>query len=447
MASTSEEGIDIQLIQSISTDIQRIIQVTPQKAKEVAEHLYDLKLRRLDHLAYVKETDLGDLLSPFEARQLLEVWKGGEGSSGGQDKENRRPRVIVEGTTDDDKDKFRINWQDIYAINKDIKKKMIQGKKLKRREKKQIIGRIVQQVRDQVPNASRDVFDKVAQQLHDKHSITFQSELAKGRVVKKTLSFKMKTKFDNDRRPIRRTTTEQQAPSIKAAYGCLRWRVVDLPAGETEETLEEKRIALENYFESHRQNAWDWTYINGEMDQLFGQQRAEINRQAEEILKAQKALRRNKNKGNQNQQQVPPGQQAQVVVTTTSDLRDRWPFLFVPSGMLMHFTKLTDINLEEKFETFMDSKLEKIVDFLLATNSDKKKKSVKKNMDRAIEELGQDSTVPVFAAAMLLLIQRFKENKKALWLMVDEHVEESEISAHVELPRTPCLIIQGTTIP
>lgn len=77
-------GADIQLIQAISTNIQRAIGVTPEIAQQVAQRLYDLKLRRLDQLAYVKEADLGDTLSPFEIRQLLDVWKGGEGSSRGK---------------------------------------------------------------------------------------------------------------------------------------------------------------------------------------------------------------------------------------------------------------------------------------------------------------------------------------------------------------------------
>lgn len=294
---------------------------------------------------------------------------------------------------------------------------MVQGKKLRRKEKVQLVARVVQQVRDSVPQATRAIFDGVSKQLKKKYPVTFKSELAKGIVAKKTLGFKMKTKFDNDLRPTdRRTTTEKQAPAIKAAYGCLRWRVLDLPDGESEESLEEKRIALEGYFETHRPNAWDWEYISGEMDQLFGQQRADINRQAEEILKSKANSRKKKN---QNQEQVPPEQQARAVVTSTTDLRDRWPFLFVPSGMLMHFTKLTDVNLEEKLEIYIDNGLDKMIEFMLASNSEKKKRSMKKKIDRAKQDLSEGSSVPAFAAGILLLIQRFKENKDALWLMVD----------------------------
>lgn len=328
----------------------------------------------------------------------------------------------------EDDGNFRINWKDIYAINKDIKNRMIHGKKLRKKEKLELVTRVVQQVRDTGPHATRTIFDQASRQLHKKYPITFKSELANGNVAKKTLGFKMKTKFDNDLRPARKTTTEKQAPACKAAYGCLRWRVVDLPDSETEESLEEKRIALEVYFESHRPNAWDWEYIGSAMDKLFGRQRADINRQAEEILKTktkEKARKRqNKQQGNKqtDQEQQVEEQQVEepaVVVTTTTELRNQWPFLFVPSGMLMHFYKLTDINLEEKWEAFIENRLDKLIEFMLATNKDRKKKGIKKRMDAATETLSEDSSIPSFAALMLLLIQRFEEQKDAMWLMVD----------------------------
>lgn len=385
------------------------------------------------------------------------------------DKENRRPQVVRE--REEREWDFQIDWKDIYNIKKNMKKRLKAGKKLSRKDRKQVVARIVQQVRDRVPHADRSIFNQVARAMRKKYKVTFESELAKGKLARKTLCFKMKTKFDNDKRPTtRKTATESEAPKIKAAYGCTRWRITNLPAGETAETLEEKRLSLEVHFETQRPTAWDWELINSEMEATFGLLRSEINQQAEQIMKAAAAAKKKKKQSQDN------GNQAintdQVVVTTTSEIRNRWPFLFVPSGMLMHFTKLTDVNLEEKTEAFMDSELGKLLDFLKSTNNnDKKKKKIIKKMDQAKTTLGADSYVPDFGGLILLLLHRFNEKASSLWLMVDvswfagcvyclicryyysfnfkkyfyaqEHMSEEEVKEQVDMPSTPCLIIKG----
>ena len=66
-----------------------------------------------------------------------------------------------------------------------------------------------------------------------KYKKSFRHELAKGIIGKNSLVASMQAKFDNDKRAgKRRAQMEVEAPNIKAAYGCVRWRVTTLPDGE-----------------------------------------------------------------------------------------------------------------------------------------------------------------------------------------------------------------------
>lgn len=293
---------------------------------------------------------------------------------------------------------FRINWNDIYNINSNIKQKMERGKKLKSKEKREMVKRLVNQVRNKVPGAKRNIFRQIIKDMKTKYSVTFSGELAKGKLAKTSMCKRMQDKFDNDKRPNKKTIMEKEAPSIKAAYGCLKWRVACLPEDETMESLQEVQQALKKHFEEVRPRSWDWESIEGGMKKTYGLQRGDINKQAQEIEKNKKR---------------PPAE-ALTEITLTETLRDKWPFLTVPRVMLQHFQVLTNIDFSSKLISFLEEDIKDIVTYLIATNKENTKK-IKRRMNRS--PLEQPN--PKLAALILLLLQRFKEEANGLFIIVD----------------------------
>ena len=239
-------------------------------------------------------------------------------------------------------------------------------------------------------------------EMKQKYPVSFSGELAGGKVSKNSLCKKMQDKFDNDKRPARRTTTETEAPAIKPAYGCVRWRVFSLPAGESEESLNTLQVDLKNHFETVRPGSWDWQTVEAGMTKTYCNQRKDLNQQAEEIEKGQR----------KNKKQTEQDNTVQII--TTEELRNKWPFLFQPRGRLAHFFQLTEVKITEKITGFLNTDIKDIVKFLLETNKGKTKK-IKKSLKRATLP-GQNGRL---AALILLLLQRFGEQKDGIFIMVD----------------------------
>lgn len=204
------------------------------------------------------------------------------------------PPPAVAAPPSSDKYNFKIDWEDVYKCHDSIQDRLQRGKSLKSKQKRELIKRIVNQVRTKVPHAKRDIFRHIVLAMKKKYPLALHSELAQGKLNRKSLCTRMQNKFDNDRRPARRTRMEHQAPAIKAAYGCTRWRVANIPQGETEQTLQQAQEDLAQYFESTRPSVWDWTYINAAMKQTYRGQRQDINQQAEQIIEMEKKLLKKK---------------------------------------------------------------------------------------------------------------------------------------------------------
>lgn len=307
---------------------------------------------------------------------------------------------------------FNINWKDIYAINSGMRKNLKDGKKLKKKAKLELVRRLVNQVKDKVPQARRTIFRQVTRDLKRKYPVSFSSELAKGKLSKKSLCRRMQTRFDNSKRAKKGNTLEQESPNnIKAAYGCRKWRLVTLPDGETAASLKTRQEDLANYFETQRPSAWDWSYIDENMEKTYADQRTDINKQAEEILKLTKRLNRRGGRGNKDDAQ-------NMRLTTSEELRQKWPFLFQSRPMMKHFTILTEVPMYEKLQKFLKDDVTGVIQFLCETNKGKTKR-IKKNMKKAAKELQNPGYNPQLAAVLMLLVQRFNEKEDSLWIQVE----------------------------
>lgn len=316
---------------------------------------------------------------------------------------------------------FRIDWEDIYKIDASVKLRLKAGKKLRSKQKREFIKRIVSQVRCKQPYAKRALFKDIVEKMKKKYPVSFHSELAKGKIGRKSLCFRMQTKFDNERRPVRRTRVEQEAPGIKPAYGCKKWRLASIPQGESAESLQKAQEQLAEYFETTRHTAWDSDYIEAMMEKTFGMQREDINKQAEQLIELAKQAQKAKRKKNQqNANRTEEEEVDDINLLTTEELRDKWPFLFVARYLVLHFNKLTAINLDTEMDKFQNESIDNIIKFMVDTsNNDNKKKAkkIKKKMERAKDWMVPHD--PEIIALISLLVMRFNESIDSLWILVD----------------------------
>lgn len=332
-----------------------------------------------------------------------------------QHDDRRRPFIQLQNVQRDREWDFAIDWHDLYNIDNSLKKNLKKGKKLKKAQKKEVIRRIVLQVKKNAHHAKRSIFRQIVRDMKDKYPVSFSSELAGGKINRGSLCGKMQSKYDESKRPSRKTEREEEAPAIKAAYGCKRWRATSLPDGETQESLVQRQREMEEYFEQTRPSAYDQEYIKINMTLTFGLQRKDINMQAEQLEKAKKQQQKSKRKGAQLEMEEENVDDIQL--TTTEIIRDRWPFLFLPQGMMAHFKQLTQIELSDTMAAFFnEGAAAKILNFLRETNKGKKKKIIKR-MEKERDNLPEHNAELI--AILQLVMRRFKEPEDALWLMVD----------------------------
>ncbi|XP_052127563.1 uncharacterized protein LOC127750308 [Frankliniella occidentalis] len=453
-------------------------------AEKVGAHIVSMKLRKIDQLKDVRVEDLSGTgpLSIFDARALVRAWQHGEtGQSENntefQDRtENQRaqrpgvqassqeagPSTSTRRSSTTHRNHrewdFDINWSDLYNISPQLKDRLKKGKKLTPRMRREVIKRLVSQVRNKVKGVKRDICVQVMMDMKEKYAASFSSELAGGKIGKKTMVFKMQSHFDDVRRAKRKTPTENEAPAIKPAYGCMKWRCAS-PQGETQESLEEKQEALKQHFETVRPAAWDWDFIHKTMEITYGEQRKVLNKQAESLETAKKQLlaaNRNK-KGKKNN---PPAQEQNnenIVVLTTEEIRNKWPFLFHPSCMDKHFKVLTQKELLASFTAYFTpqeagkpSQGENVMKFLL-----KKEKSNTEEYNTSAKKLAkmmrrQKDVLPPHNAELVtllrLLVRKFQEDEEALFIKIDETATEDDIPKLDEIPKTPRLFIAGSKI-
>ncbi|KAJ1528943.1 hypothetical protein ONE63_007311 [Megalurothrips usitatus] len=283
--------------------------------------------------------------------------------------------------------------------------------------RKVLVQRVVNQVREKVPHARRRIFVQIVADVKAKYPGTFKHELANGKVGKRSLTKKMMDTFDNKKRTPHTTRVECEAPTLKAAYGCVQWRV-SLPSNQTVESQEEIRSSLADYFSTRRVSAWDWNHIQENMKLTYASQRKDINKQAELIEKLRKEQLKRKRTGR------VEGEEMEVddVTVTTAHLADLWPFLFQPLGMKAHFNILTKTDIDENVQLFIDKTLDSLHEFCkkIVVPKEKKARKLNKKLAKKIPEGDKDKVNEwKLSAVLLMLTTYFKEDWSELILMTE----------------------------
>lgn len=285
---------------------------------------------------------------------------------------------------------FDIDWDDIFKISPTLEERLQAGKRPVKKIRREMVRVLVRQVRNKVPHANRKIFKQVASDLKVRYPRAFKNELAKGKLGKHTMQKRMADCFDNQHRAPKKTRAESEAPNIKPAYGCKRYRVVALPDDETAETQEEHRLRLHSIFETIRPQAWPLDEIEEKMALTFGTQRKDINKQINVI---------------QN-----PTQEENVDDTTSLQLI--WPFLYRYEGMRGHFNTLVGIDYEENINYFKSNECDSFLKYL--ASKEKELKRMRKRMRQS-----DDRNSIKLMTCILMVAKYFKEDIEYIIKVVD----------------------------
>lgn len=180
------------------------------------------------------------------------------------------------------------------------------------------------------------------------------------------------------------TSSSSASPSVGGLtdqYGCVRWQPEDLPQGETEETLEEKRMTMVELFAREGFQAVDRGQLDHLMSATYVLQRRTINCN-------------------------PP--------LSVQEVKDKWPFLFYQRWLCSHFMLLTGIPIHTRMLENMKVLGQEVLGYFQAkpTNSE-----VRHITDR-LQQIEVDDGSKA-AAVILMLMAHFKEKKEALLLLAD----------------------------
>lgn len=266
-------------------------------------------------------------------------------------------------------------------------------RKLKRNERIRLVQVIVKETRTKYPNIRRDEYKGIAERMVRKYPRSLK-DAGKGKSVESSfLEKKLKTRADEEVRAEKKKAANE-APNVPQAYGCVRWRV-QIPQNSRQE-LDTIREELESTFNELRSRDWDWRGILEKLEATYALQREEIN--------AQDPPKKRRARG-------APHRPPAVPAMATKEIAKRWPFVFRPKGMLLHFKLLTQKDLEQQFHEYQE-RAESMVTYLAQKLDEERLES---RWRAAKDENPQATTLALFQ----LLIKYFKETEGSLFKEVE----------------------------
>ncbi|KAJ8043353.1 hypothetical protein HOLleu_10404 [Holothuria leucospilota] len=172
------------------------------------------------------------------------------------------------------------------------------------------------------------------------------------------------------------STPKTKKPKLKDSYGCVNWQPTHVVEGETENTLEEKRLWL---LQEAEKISRDEKMITEYMAACYIIQRKLIN-------------------------QDPP--------VNILDVESKWPFLFEKPWLLQHFESLVGKSLEKTLLVEMQSRGKRVFDFLKCTSKQKSVRSCISSIEKGAKTVGNET--PKTIGLVLLLLKHFEEESEKL---------------------------------
>lgn len=219
---------------------------------------------------------------------------------------------------------FQVPWN---LMPLEISSAISEGKRPPPAARRQMIRVVADEMRKYEANPTRSQCITVCQKIIRQHPQSFADMQNNGKLLGSgytSLLIQLKNRIENLNRDNSVRHHRSSRDGLKRGptdtYGCTRYQP-DLPPEETEHSVEQKRLRLEEIY--HR-------------DGVQGVERAEV----QELMEATFCLQRR--------------QINELPAPTLTDLRQKWPYLFTQKGLYAHFQLLTDIKVLHMLELAME---------------------------------------------------------------------------------------------
>ncbi|XP_073688519.1 uncharacterized protein [Garra rufa] len=392
-------------------------------------------------LLYVKEEDLMEYLRPIQCRKLLDAWKNKEQDScltpqqpssqvlsdtltpGSVSSSSSSTSSSCSSQRSSASSSASSSWPETFTVPWEV---MPSGIKLgianKKRpspaDRRKLVRVLVDYMQKCEVNPSKWQCEVVVKNFVKQYPDSFADVLADGTKIGSgyaSLLLQVKTRVEhvNRNNTLARRRKERQRSSCGGThqssrrpadqYGCVSWQPELLPAGENDDTLEEKRKQMLLLHSTEGSSGASRGELYKLMEVTYYRQRRDINAN-------------------------PP--------LPVSELKKSWPYLFYLKGMFLHFNLLTDIALLQRIMESMEGKGQRILRFFheKPTNNDV----------RAILSKYQDGNSLVLCL-LHLLMAHFKEKTESLLIEADVAATAADM-AKGGLPDSPRLIVQGESM-
>ncbi|KAJ8339841.1 hypothetical protein SKAU_G00344740 [Synaphobranchus kaupii] len=430
-------GLDIEgEIQGALPDLGR------EQLVAIAEHLRDVVgvIEKSD-LSFVEVEDLRPLLTSVQSRKLLLAFKRdcnrSEDLSAAsvalelvpvepEEVHPPTPVTIYEQPHSGSwLSRFQVPWGK-FPLR--LSSAIARGERPNPQDRRSMVRTVVEAMQALCHNPKRSACEQVAKIIVNTYPQTFADFSEKGERLGTghySLLRSLKSRVENVnrdnlihriRRPKRTSSNEdrghpnspKQVRQDVDSYGCTNWQPTDLPAGETADSLEDKRKTLSSIFNSTDPRAAERTEVDDLMVRTFVYQRHMINT-------------------------CPP--------PSIAEIQEHWPFLFTRKGLCNHFHKLTDIDISACLSNALLTKGRRIV-YFFASQKWKWTRGIPGVLEE-IESYGALSNNQVAIAAIILMMKYFNEKEESIFTLADETATKTSLEVETSLATTPRLIMLG----
>ncbi|KAK3919972.1 ATP-dependent 6-phosphofructokinase subunit alpha [Frankliniella fusca] len=425
------------------TLIANVIKILPHKNADDAQIIVDFVIRegvkKVSDLRHITIASLKTICDTVDASDLYEEWQAQYGKKNDSVPSTSRSREpLSERNSETPTARFTMPLFDKNSpfIPAGVRQAIDLKKRPSVRDRQCMVDRIVDHLKEKVPNLVRSDFDSVADNLVQLYPESFKDTLAVSRHGSDSLRSQFKVKFDNlNRKP---TKSRDQTTSAPASYGCLQFNPA-CPEGETEQSLVRRRDNLKSLFD-HGRRHWDWRRIKVEMEITFYLQRKNINGPVS--VPKPSSRRRRPQPENEENEQSGDEQAADNRAMTVVELKTEWPCLFKAAGMNYHLKLLTGSDFILQLDTFLAEDGKFLVEYLASKGETQA--ATRRKMIRSETRGNMDAYL---AALIKMLTEYFSEDEAALVSFVEDTTDIDEVDLNI-LPadKTPHLVIAGPSL-
>ncbi|KAK0147739.1 hypothetical protein N1851_012559 [Merluccius polli] len=333
-------------------------------------------LESKEDLKYVQKEDVADLLPVIQVRKLLDAFKSestsspsATSSSDRSDLSSPTNRRLPPQISTSWPEKFQVPWD---RMPLEIRSAIANGKRPTPAERRQMVKVLVDEIRKCEANPTRSQCLTVKTRIEN---INRESSFTSHQTSRASGS----------------SSGHKRGPTD--TYGCTRFQP-ELPPGETDDTVEQKRTRLEEIYSQ---------------EGAGGIQRAEVSSLMETTFCLLNAF----------------------PAPSTEDIRSKWPYLFNQRCIYAHFELLTDLNVLRLLELSMEECGRVIKEYFQSKPTNKDVQTV----------FSQSEGTDVALLVVQLLMAHFTETTDALILLADVSATVDDVEKTLTLPPTPRLII------